>query len=814
MKNNMKRFLAVAIIAAMSVSMLASCNNNNGGESTSESTPPSGDTSVQSSEPSAEPTSNVPLVYAIGSMSQKFNSLFYSTVYDSMVCDMTIEGLMGYDRAGMPVYNGIEGETREWNGTEYTYYGLSDVTVEQNDDNTTTYTYKLREGVLFSDGEEMDIDDLIFTLYVCADPSYVGSTPLSNEPVIGLSEYQTQTSAEVYEKYAAMADYFAANGDAGEYGEDMLANYNETVKEAWTADLQGIVDYVYDNYAAAYASDLDVSEITDDLKVAFGIVEWNFGSYADGVVTTAAGETFDIANGEYPVIEDYYEAAVAMYSEAAAYDVAGESASGAVVVDNAKATFISEYGAQDDSMGGGGVPNITGIKRIDDYTASITVEGYSATTIYNLNYSVLPLHYYGDESKYDYDNNQFGFDFGDVSPIQSNNEPMGSGPYVFDRYENKIVYFTANENYWKGAPETKELQFKETAEDDLVAALGTGTADIASPSGSMAKLEEIASYNSNGETSGDVLTTIMVDYRGYGYIGLNANTINVGGEPGSDASKNLRKALATMFAVYRSITVDSYYGDSASVIEYNLSNTSWAAPQPTDAGYTVAFSTDVDGNPIYTADMNEDEKYAAALEAAKGYLIAAGYTWDEASGKFTAAPEGAKLGYEVMIPGYGTGSHPDFMLLEYARDALATIGITLTINDLTDTSILWSTIDADAQEIWCAAWRAGLDPNLYDYYHSDNVTGKGSEDNSVNIVDAELDALLMEGKSSADQAYRKAIYKECLEIVNDWAVSVPVYQRQDVILFSNERVDMNTVTPDITTSWSWYNDLQNVQMLQ
>lgn len=812
MKNNLKRFLAIAIIAAMSVSMFASCNNNSG-ESNSESTPSSGESTAESSEPDAGPTGNTPLVYAIDTMSQKYNPLYYSLAYDGEVCDQVVELTMTYDRSGMPVYNGIEGETREWNGTEYTYYGLTDISIDQGED-TTTYTYKLREGVKFSDGEEMNIDDVIFSWYVSLDPSYVGNQAMNSEPIVGLQEYQTQTSAEVYEKYAEMADYFAANGSAGDYGEDLLASYNTAVKEAWLTDLQGIVDSVYENYASSYASDLEVDEITDDLKVAFGMVEWGFGEYADGVVTSASGATFDIANGTYPVIEDYYDAAVAKYGDAAAYDEAGESATGAVVVDNAKATFISEYGSQDESMGGEGVPNIAGIKRIDDYTASITVEGYSATTVYNLTSYIIPLHYYGDASKYDYDNNQFGFDFGDTSSIQSNNKPMGSGPYMFDRYENKIVYFTANENYWQGAPKTKEMQFKETGESDKVAALGTATADVTNPSGSKAKLEEIASYNSNGEADGDVLTTSMVDNRGYGYVGINAHTVNVGGDSGSEASKNLRKAFATLFAVYRSIAMDSYYGDAASVIEYNISNTSWAAPQPTDEGYTVAYSTDVDGNPIYTADMNEDDKYAAALEAAKNYLIAAGYTWDEASGKFTAAPEGAKLGYEVMIPADGSGDHPSFMLLEYVRDAMAQLGITLTINDLTDSSILWSTIDSDTHEMWCAAWQTTRDPDMYGNWHSDNIIGKGTADNNGNIEDAELDALIMEGRASTDQTYRKAIYKQCLDIINDWSVSIPIYQRQNVILFSTERINLDTVTPDITTNWSWQNDLQNVEMTQ
>ena len=77
--------------------------------------------------------------------------------------------------------------------------------------------------------------------------------------------------------------------------------------------------------------------------------------------------------------------------------------------------------------------------------------------------------------------------------------------------------------------------------------------------------------------------------------------------PGSEASKNLRKGFATLFSVYRDTVVNSYYGETASIIQYPISNTSWAAPRPADEGYETAFSVDVDGNPIYTDDMTEQE---------------------------------------------------------------------------------------------------------------------------------------------------------------------------------------------------------------
>ncbi|MDD2442222.1 MAG: ABC transporter substrate-binding protein, partial [Eubacteriales bacterium] len=78
--------------------------------------------------------------------------------------------------------------------------------------------------------------------------------------------------------------------------------------------------------------------------------------------------------------------------------------------------------------------------------------------------------------------------------------------------------------------------------------------------------------------------------------------------------------------------------------------------------------------------------------------------------------------------------------------------------------------------------------------------------------DAELDELIMAARQSDDQAYRKQTYKACLDIIIDWAVEIPVYQRQNAIIFSAARINMDTVTPDITTFWGWMKDIELLQM--
>jgi peptide/nickel transport system substrate-binding protein len=771
------------------------------------------------------PTIDTPLVVAYEQFSQKFSPFFADTGYDNDVAGMTQINLLTTDRTGGIIFNAIEGETVAYNGTDYLYKGPADTSVVYDEaTDTTKYTARLRVGMKFSDGEPVTADDIIFTYYTFLDPSYVGSTTLSSYDIVGLKDYQTQTTSDVYNKYSEMADaIFAAGSDhvwaaTDTWTQEQQDDFWAKLKAEWMTDVQGIIDYVTANYASAYAEEYigkTPEEVYADerLQVVLGMALWGYGEVKDGVFTASpSGTTYDMVT-MFPTLEDYYNETYAQYEGNPEEYASVESATGADVLGNAKSAFIGFWGPQDASMGGQGVPNISGIVKVDDYTVEVTLNGFSAPAVYSiLGIPVTPKHYYGDASKYDYANNKFGFDFGDLSKQESlTATPMGAGAYKFVKYENRVVFFEANENYFRGCPKIAEIQFKETASAEVASGVQTGTVDAGELTGSRSRFEEVASYNSNGEITGDVITTSKVDNLGYGYIGQNADTINVAGDSGSDASKNLRKGLATVLAVYRDVAIDSYYGEAASVINYPISNTSWAAPQPTDDDYKVAFSTDVNGDPIYTADMTPEEKYAAAENAALGFFEAAGYT--VADGKLTAAPEGAKLSYEVIVPGDGTGDHPAFAILTGAQASLAKLGMELKINDPADSNILWDALDAGTQELWAAAWGATIDPDMYQVYHSSGVVGEGGSDsNHYHIRDAQLDQLIVDARKSDDQNYRKAIYKQALDIIIDWAVELPTYQRQNCVIFSTTRINIDTITPDITTFWGWLNDIELLEM--
>ena len=759
---NTKQVIALASAAALSVSVLAGCG---GAASSTASDATSESTSTATAEASNTAASDGTLVLAETGFESKFSPFFASSAADQDVVDLTQLGLLGADRKGEMILNGIEGETREYNGTDYTYYGTSDCVVTENDDGTVTYDIKLRDDLKFSDGEPVTIDDVIFSMYVFLDPTYDGSVTMYSTPIVGLEEYRNSMST----LSKLIAEAGEDNTDYTNFTEEQQKAFWDAVNDGGVKFAQEIVDYMMANGA------------TDVASAAAG---WGF----DGLAADATAKDFFLAIGEqydwsFSAMEA--ESAGSALSELIPEDVYAYSTTGVNV--------------------GNAVANVAGIVKTGDYSMTLTTSELSTTMIYQLQMPIAPLHYYGDESLYDYDNNSFGFVKGDLSGVRSKTSaPLGGGMFTFSKYSDGVVYLDANPDYFNGAPKVAHVNMKETQEADKITGVQAGTIDISDPSYSLEVADQIADINGVEGEDGPVITTRLKDYRGYGYIALSAKNVNVGGDPSSQASKDLRKAIMTVIAAYRDEGIDSYYGDTATVINYPMSNTSWAAPSVTDDGYQIAYSTDVDGNEIYTSDMKSEDKYAAALQAALGYFEAAGYTVE--NGQITAAPAGAKMEYQVNIGASGNGDHPSFQTLTNAAAALKTIGFTLTVNDMANASDLFASYQSGAAEGWVAAWQSTNDPDMFQLYHSQGAT------NYYAINDADLDELIMAARQTTDQEARKAMYKEAMEIILDWGVELPVYQRSEATIFSTERVNIDTIAKDQTPYWTYKSELNNLEL--
>ena len=755
----MKKAIALILSLVMCVSLFTACGKQ-------------GSTDDQGTGTTAKT-----LVVGTQNFDGKFSPFFYTNSYENDVMNMVFDALLLTDREGSVVLKGADGEVRPYNGTDYTYKGVANCDIVENEDGTVDYNITMKQGIKFSDGEEMTIDDVIFSYYVLLDPTYDGVSTLYSIPIKGLEAYRTGMESRMNLILAAGPDGYTATDY---FTEDQYNTFWAAFNAAGVKFAQEILDYVVaEGYAAA----------------------------TDSVAAQAANWGFELA--EDATVEDLWAAIVEAYG----YDLSEEGINKETAGTSISALIEAEIGDSfsDYTIGvqtGESAPNVSGIVKTGDYSMTVTLTEVSATAIYQIPVAICPVHYYGEMDKYDYDNNKFGFDKGDLSHVKSvTSAPIGSGPFTFKSYANGAVTLEKNPGYWKGEPKIDTVIWREMLDVDKIPGVVSGTIDVTDPSYSAKAAEQIKSANSNGEISGDVIQTDLVANLGYGYVGFNANRVKVGtGNGGDEASKNLRKAIATVIAVYRDVAVDSYYGEFANVINYPISDTSWAAPRVTDEGYKIAFSVDVDGNDIYTDGMSAEDKYAAAKQAALGYFEAAGYTVTD--GKITAAPADARMDAEVMVGGSGTGDHPTFMALTLASEALKEIGFNLIVSDMSNFAEMTNAINAGTADMFAMAWQATPDPDMFQIYHSQG----GSNEKSYWIKDAELDDLIMQARQSTDQTYRKTLYKECLDIVADWAVEIPVYQRQNCIILSSRRVNLDTVTPDITTYWNWYNDLELLEV--
>ncbi len=763
---NTKQVLALAMAVAMAAGLLAGCGSS---ASSSAESVASGEAT---SEAAATDTgsSDGTLVLADTGFEGKFSPFFAASSADQHVIDLTNIALLGADRKGEMILKGIEGETREYNGTDYTYYGPADCEVTENADGTVTYAINMRDDLVFSDGTPITIDDVIFNLYVYMDPTYDGSAILYSMPIAGLDDYRN--SMTTLSKLIAEAG--EDNTDNSLFTAEQQKAFWDAVNEGGAAFAQEIVDYCV---SAGYAADSN--------DVATAASAWGF----DGLAADATAKDFFLA-----IAEKYDWNFASMEAE-----TAGSALSDLIPAD------VYAYSTTGVATGAD-VDTVSGIVKTGDYSMTITTTELSNSMIYQLQLPIASLDYYGDRSLYDYDNHSYGFKKGDLSKVRSvTSAPMGAGVYTFNKYSDGVIYLDANPNYYEGEALIKHVNMKETQEADKITGVQAGTIDISDPSYSLEAANQIATINGgDSDLDGSVITTRLKDFRGYGYIALSAENVKVGNDPASEESKDLRKAIMTVIAAYRDEGINSYYGDTATIINYPMSNTSWAAPSVTDDGYKIAYSTDVDGNEIYTSDMSGDTKYAAALQAALGYFEAAGYTVE--NGQVTAAPAGAKMEYTVNIGASGNGDHPSFQVLTNAAAALKTIGFTLTVNDLANASDLYSSYQSGVAEGWVAAWQSTNDPDMYQLYDSNGST------NYYEINDADLDELIEAARQTTDQDARKAMYKEAMEIILDWGVELPVYQRSEATIFSSERVDTATIPNDMTPYWTYQSEINKIAL--
>ncbi len=116
-------------------------------------------------------------------MTQELNGLFnpfFSTAGTDMdVVGQTQIGMLSTDNSGNPAY----GDNEPVVVKDYKVY---------TENGVTKYDFVLKNGIVFSDGTPLTMNDVLFNMYVYLDPAYTGSTTMYSTDIVGLKEYRTQ----------------------------------------------------------------------------------------------------------------------------------------------------------------------------------------------------------------------------------------------------------------------------------------------------------------------------------------------------------------------------------------------------------------------------------------------------------------------------------------------------------------------------------------------------------------------------------------------------------------------------------------------
>ena len=564
--NKLRRITVLALIALLSVSAVFA-------QGATEAAP-----AAASSELKSEQADKTLVIAVPATFEEKWNPFLAESAYDQDVMDQIFVG---------PTRINKDNEMIPWGGN---------IETTENADGTVTYTVTVKPGMYFSDGVEVTIDDYLYGLYVCADPSYTGPSALITEDIIGIKEYYYDDP-----NYSSVIAGFAATA-AEKYSldtiskEDFMTYLIESNLEGWWA---GLSSYDWKGYAEG-----------EGFAAQYAAID---AANADAVLAL-------IAEIEYTNYYEYYDPQTWWEAKLAESYIAGNLADGIDVAE------------------------ISGIKRIDDYTATVTYGSVNISGDRNISFSFVPEHYYGSVVK------------GDVSSILSNMIPLGSGPYIFKGFADNIATVVANVNYFEGVPVIGTVKFQYVPEADALASLASGVIDICNPSGSKENVEELESLG---------LAYDLTDNAGYGYSGFNCDNLDI----------NVRRGLFSL--MNRRASVAGYYGSKiAQVIERPM--TTVIAEYPDDA------------TEYYPYDP------AKALE----YFKAAGY--EQKNGKLVNA-NGEQLVVSAYIGGSGVGDHPAYAMYTQAANDLAALGGELQINDV-QFAVLQAAMNDGTADIFTLAW--------------------------------------------------------------------------------------------------------------
>ncbi|KAB0669759.1 peptide-binding protein [Oryzomonas sagensis] len=350
---------------------------------------------------------------------------------------------------------------------------------------------------------------------------------------------------------------------------------------------------------------------------------------------------------------------------------------------------------------------VKGIVAPDDYTVRVTYGAPFAPALASWGTAILPAHLL--EGK-------------DITKSPLARAPIGTGPYRFKEWvAGQKIVLESNHDYFEGRPWIDRYIYRIIPDTStMYMELKAGAIDMMG----------LTPVQYARQTTGTRFTSLFNKYRypssSYVYMGYNLRHPLF-------RDKRIRQALTAAI-------------DKDELIHGVLFGMGQKAAGPIPPG-RWAYNPNV-------RDIAYDPKHAAELLAQAG--------WREKNSDGILTKDGKPFSFTILT---NQGNQQRLLTAQIVQQRLRYVGVDVKIRIVEWATFLKEFVDKGNFEVVMLGWTTTPDPDMYDVWHS-SKTNPG-ELNFVGFKNAEVDRLLVEGRSTFDMEKRKKAYFRIQEIMAD-----------------------------------------------
>lgn len=352
------------------------------------------------------------------------------------------------------------------------------------------------------------------------------------------------------------------------------------------------------------------------------------------------------------------------------------------------------------------------VEKVDDYTVKFTFPEKNADALELLgDIFIMPKHVYQNEKS--------------IENSPKNAAPVGTGPYKLVEYKaGQYVKFTANEDYFLGAPKIKNVVFRIITDyNTKLLAMQKGEINSCE-----VQPQDVSKFKSDTNISIYPYSEGRV-----GYLAFNLKSKTV-------QNADLRKAV--LYALNRQqLLTASFYSTDFAVPAYTF--------LPTES-------------PYYTTDGVQ--KYDTDTAKAKQLLSQAGVS--RPSLKLAYANDSVAYQLQAAV----------------IQQELGAIGVNVTLEGLDDSAMSDQLEKHTGNfDLYLDGYIMGIDPSTFS-----SLFTTGSSSNFLGLADSTVDSLFSQGVNELDVSKRKTIYAKLQARLQDDAVFYPIIENKRVLAIDSD----------------------------